>query len=85
MVFHTGGLELETMSLVTIFPSFGGLADFPIVESHHTHGPQMFWSQKAFALLKVENPKSFCLCVLYLLIFTTAKIKAERFLHRIVI
>lgn len=56
-----------------MFPSFGGLGNFPIVESHYAHGPQMFWSQNTFALWKMGNPESFCLCGFHLLIFTMVK------------
>lgn len=84
MVAHAGSLELETMSQVTMFPHLlEALANLPIVESCCIHNPQLFWSQKAFALLKMENPKSFCLCVLHLLIFTMAEIKTEIFLQHI--
>lgn len=44
----------------------------------YTSGSQIFWSQDTFTNL-LRTPKSFCLCGLYILIFTRLEIKTERF------
>lgn len=57
-----------------MFLSVGALADFP-VSGEAVMSVVTFWSQ---------NPKAFCLSGLYLLIFTTVRIDAEKLLQDIV-
>lgn len=68
-----------------MFPFVGASANFPVSkEAVMSVVLKHFGLRIPTALSKDENPKGFCLCGLYLLIFTTVRIDAEKLLQDIV-